>query len=344
MKQRFAWLWRVTARTRLHATHWLVLALASLSLITPGIRAADVATPQPGMSKLIALSFDDAPRGAGAFFDPADRAGRLLTAFDRYQIPQVAFYVNPGRIGTGPRYSSQLDAYTAAGNIIADHTWSHPHLSGTSAEAYLADIDKAEAWLKGRPGYRPWLRFPFLDEGGPDKAKRDAVRAGLKARGILHGYVTIDGSDWGIEAQAILAKAQGKTMDMAALRDLYVETHVESAEFSDRLMFKTLGRRAPQVLLLHETDVAALFIGDLVNALRKKGWTIISNDQAMADPIYRQLPDTPYANGTLSEMLAWQKGITGPRWYERNDIKLADRLFRERVLHEPVQPVAAASR
>ena len=42
-------------------------------------------------------------------------------------------------------------------------------------------VDAAELWLKGRPGYRPWFRYPFLDEGGRDKAKRDAVREGLKA-------------------------------------------------------------------------------------------------------------------------------------------------------------------
>ncbi|MES2754052.1 MAG: polysaccharide deacetylase family protein [Pseudomonadota bacterium] len=333
-RARAAQLWRGSGAARLQATHWLALIAASLSLILPGMRAVDVATRANAEPKLIALSFDDAPRGAGAFFDPADRAGRLLTTFARLHIPQVAFYVNPGRIGTGPRYTSQIDAYVAAGNVIADHTWSHPHLSATSAENYLADIDKAQAWLRGRPGYRPWFRFPFLDEGGPDTVKRDAVRAGLRARGLRHGYVTVDGSDWGIEAQTMLAKQRGQPIDMAALRDLYVETHIRSAEFSDRLMVQTLGQRVPQVLLLHETDIAALYLGDLVRALRRRGWTIVSNDRAMADPIYLAVPDTPYANGTLSEMLAWEAGIKGPRWYERNDIKLADRLFRERVLHQ----------
>jgi peptidoglycan/xylan/chitin deacetylase (PgdA/CDA1 family) len=327
--------WKLTDRARLAGAHWLVLAAMSLSLLVPGARSASLAdAPAARGEKLIALSFDDAPRGAGAFMDPHDRAGRLLTALAVNQVPQAAFYVNPMRIGTGPSHVAQLDAYAAAGNVLANHTWSHKHLSGVGTDWYLADIDRAEGWLKGRPGYRPWLRFPFLDEGGPDKAKRDAVRAGMRTRGLRHAYVTVDGSDWGIEAQTILAKKQGKTIDMQALRDLYVETHVESAEFTERLMRQTLGRSAPQVLLLHETDIAALFLGDLVKALRAKGWTLISNDRAMADPIYASLPDTPYANGTLSEMLAWEKGIKGPRWYERNDIKLADKLFRQRVLHE----------
>lgn len=326
-------MWRRSYVARLFVAHWLALVLASASLVLPGARAADVA-PASTNTKLIALSFDDAPRGAGAFFDPADRAGRLLTTFSRLQVPQVAFYVNPGRIGSGPRYTSQLDAYVAAGNVIANHTCSHPHLSDVTADAFLDDVDKAEAWLRGRPGYRPWLRFPFLDEGGSDKAKRDAVRAGMIARGLRNGYVTVDGSDWNIEAQTVLAKQQGRAMDIAALRQLYVETHVQSAAFSAQLMHRTLGRPVPQVMLLHETDIAALFLGDLVEALRADGWTIVSNDRAMADPAYREQPDTPYANGTLSEMLAWERGVKGPRWYARNDVALADRLFRERVLHQ----------
>lgn len=339
MKGASAWLQHAIQRAHWHAAHFAMLVAASLSLILPTARAADLTPPQTTTQKLIAISFDDAPRGPGAFFDPADRAGRLLTAFARYQVPQVAFYVNPSRIGTGPRWSSQLNAYVQAGNVIGDHTWSHPRLSGMSAAAYLADVDKAEAWLKDRPGYRPWLRFPFLDEGGRNVAKRDAIRAGMTARGLRDAYVTVDGSDWAIEARTIRARQLKQPMDMDALRTLYVETHLQSAEFSDRLVRRTLGRPVPQILLLHETDIAALYIGDLVQALRRNGWTIISNDQAMADPIYQVRPDIAYANGTLPEMLAWEKGVKGPRWYERNDAKLADRLFREQVLHEATPPL-----
>lgn len=324
------------ARARWLAGHvrWVLLTAMSISLLMPAARSADVAIPPSSDGKLIALSFDDVPRGAGAFMHPDERAGRLLTALQRHQVPQVAFYVNPGRMGAGPGTGVRLDAYAAAGNVIANHSWTHPRLSKMAVEPFLADVDRAEAWLKGRAGYRPWFRFPFLDEGGADKVKRDAIRAGLSARGLRHAYVTIDGSDWNIEGQALRARAQGKPIDMTALRDLYVETHVESAEFTERLTRATLGRSARHVLLLHETDIAALFLGDLVKALRAKGWTLVSNDRAMADPIYARLPDTAHAGGTLAEMLAWEKGIKGPRWYERNEIKLADRLFRERVLHE----------
>ena len=304
----------------------LILALALLV----------AAIPAAAQDKRIALSFDDVPRGAGAFLTPDQRTVRLIAALHRAGVREAVFFANPGNIETSEGGADRIDAYVAAGHVVADHSWSHPHLSAMTAEAYLADIDRAEAWLKGHEGYRPWFRYPFLDEGQNDAAKRDAVRAGLAERGLANGYVTAESSDWFIEQLTKEAVADGKAIDMAALRDFYVESHVEAAEYYDALARRTLGRSPAHVMLLHETDIAALFIDDLVAALRARGWTIITADQAYADPIAVEARryDTPSAQGTLTEMLAWQAGLPAPRWYARNNTHLARRLFNERVLHE----------
>ncbi|MGK6320932.1 polysaccharide deacetylase family protein [Sphingomonas sp. DT-204] len=286
--------------------------------------------------KRIALSFDDVPRGRGAFLTPDQRTERLIAGLKQAGVRQAVFYVNPGRLATpdGANGEAHIAAYVAAGHVIANHSFSHQHLNAMPADAYLADIDRAEAWLKDRPGYRPWFRFPFLDEGSKDKAKRDAVRAGLKARGLANGYVTVDGSDWNMEGLTIAAVKAGKPIDMAALKALYVETLVGAADFYDDLARRTLGRSPAHVILLHETDLAALYITDLVEALRKDGWEIITADEAYRDPIASAEPDVPSANGPRSELMAWEKGLPAPRWYERDDVAVANRLFAERVLHE----------
>lgn len=285
--------------------------------------------------KRIALTFDDVPRGAGAFLSPDERTTRLIAALKRAEVRQAAFFVNPGNLAERPNGEAHLRAYVAAGHVIANHSFSHPRLNATSAADYLADIDRAEDWLRGREGRRPWFRFPYLDEGGADKVKRDAVRAGLKSRGLRNGYGTVDASDWNMEQRAIDARKAGKAIDMAALRDLYVESHVEAADVYDGLARRTLGRSPAHVLVLHETDLAALFIGDLVAGLRRAGWTIVTADEAFADPIGQLQPDVRVAQGTLTEALAWEKGLPAPRWYVRNDMRLANRLFAERVLKEP---------
>lgn len=307
----------------------LVTALAAFVLLA--------LAPAAIAQKRIALTFDDTPRGVGAFFSQQERAKRLIAGLKEAEVEQAAFFVNPGRVES-PADAALVDNYVRAGHVIANHSFSHSHLNQLAAADYLSDIDKAEEWLKPRHGYRPWFRFPFLDEGGKDKAKRDAVRAGLAQRGLTNGYVTAEGSDWNIEQLTINAKKAGKTIDMAALRHLYVETHVQAADFADGLMIKTIGRSPPHVMLLHETDIAALYIADLVKALRADGWEIVTADVAYSDPLKTAAPDVPSANGSLTELLAWEKGLPAPRWYERNNIALANRLFAERVLYEKPAP------
>ena len=300
--------------------------------------AAPVAEPVD-TAKRIALTFDDVPRGPGAFYTTSERTTRLIAALRDSGVTQAAFFANPGRIGKDG--AARLAAYAAAGHAIADHSWAHRDLRRLSARAFLADIDKAEAALKGRSTYRPWFRFPGLNQGGRDARKRRAVLDGLSARGLQIAWVTVDGSDWNIEGQTIAAKQAGKPIDDAALRDLYVETMVQSADFSDVLMRSVAGRAVPHVMLLHETDIAARYTRDLIAALRRDGWTIVTADEAYADPIYDQQGDFDSANGTLPEALAWQRRLPGPLYYERNDIARANRLFAERVLRASTAPTGA---
>lgn len=311
---------------------------ALLALLLAFTLASCAATPAPsGTGKRIAISFDDVPRHPGAFFTPEERSRRLLAELRRAGVRQAAFFVTTGNLEQpfGQGGEARIAAYAAAGHVLANHSHTHRHLNAIGAADYLADLDRAEAWLRTRPGRRPWFRHPYLDEGWRDKGKRDAVRAGLAARGLRNGYVTVDASDWHYEALTTAAVRAGKTVDRAALRDLYVESHVQAANFNDELAKRTLGRSPAHTLLLHETDLAALHIGDLVRALRADGWEIVTNDQAYADPLRDAAPDVPVAQGTLTEMLAWEKGLPAPRWYERNDTELATRLFDERVLKEP---------
>jgi hypothetical protein len=72
--------------------------------------------------------------------------------------------------------------------------------------------------------------------------------------------------------------------------------------------------------------------------LRADGWEIVTADVAYSDPLKTAAPDVPSANGSLTELLAWEKGLPAPRWYERNDLRIANKLFAEQVLHERSAP------
>lgn len=304
-------------------------------LILLAFTACATAAPK-AESKRIALSFDDVPRQPGAFLTPEQRTQGILSGLAAAKVKQAVFFVTTGNLDKpeGKGGEERIMMYSGAGHLIANHSHAHRRLSQISAPDYLEDIDRASAWLRNRPGSRPWFRFPFLDEGRTDKAKRDSVRAGLAQRGLANGYVTADGADWNMEALTVAARESGKHMDMGALRELYVETMVGAADFYDGLARRTLGRSPAHILLLHETDLAALFLPALVAALRKDGWKIVTADEAYRDPIARASPDTPSAQGTRIEAMAWEKGLPAPRWYERENVKVANALFAERVLKE----------
>lgn len=307
---------------------WLLVSTLPVYGKRPSVAAVTANT------KRIAFSLDDTPRAPGAFLDVEQRPAILLKAMQDGGIKSAAFFTNPGRISGTNKGVETIAAYANAGHVIANHTQNHAPLSDVSAEAFLGAIDEAEIWLKPQKNYRPWFRFPRLDEGRNDRTKRDVVRAGLKQRRLRNAYVTADGWDWYMEARAKEAKRAGKAMDMAGLRALYIETHVESANFSDRLARRILGRRPVQMMLLHDTDLAAMYIDDLARALRADGWEIVIADTAYADPLAKMTPNPEFADGTILEMLAWDKDIHGNRWFPRNNVTQARKLFATRVLRE----------
>jgi peptidoglycan-N-acetylglucosamine deacetylase len=290
--------------------------------------------PASAREKRIALTFDDIPRGRGAFLTPDERSEKLIAALKASGVKQAAFFLNPAKLADpdGQGGEERIAAYVKAGHVIANHSNNHIHLNETEAPAYLADVDAAELWLQGRKGYRPWFRFPYLAEGGKDKLKRDAIRAGLKARGLRNGYVTADGSDWHLEALTIQAKNDGKVMDIEALRKLYVTTQMSGVEYHDALARRALNRSPAHVMLLHETDLAALFLPDFVAELKRHGWTIITADEAFADPINKAMPDVPYSAGTLVGSMAWEKDIKPPLWPIWIGTEMMGDMFQRRVI------------
>ena len=186
-------------------------------------------------------------------------------------------------------------------------------------------------------GYRPWFRFPYLDEGRRNLASRDAVRAALRERGLLNGYGTVDNYDWHLDALANRARREGRTIDMDALRNLYIETLVGASNFTDRIAVEAIGRSPIHVPLLHETDLAAMYVDDLAAALRADGWEIVTMDEAYRDPIAAEEPNTWFLNGGRVAALAHLTG-RHPRtlMHERTDEAVLDRLFAERVLKQAI--------
>ena len=230
----------------------------------------------------IAITFDDAPTGGGALFQGTERTNLIIEALDSRDA-QATIFVTAHDFEE-ENAAQRIGAYNDAGHLIANHTNTHVAASATPLSVFMAEVDRTTELVGEFSNYRSWFRFPYLDEGSTTE-QRDAYRDALDIRGLSNGYVTADTFDWYLQGLLDDATRTGEYYNLEAIGEAYVEMIVSSAEYFDALGVQTLGRSPAHVLLLHENDLAALFIDDAIDALRANGWEIISADEAYADPL-----------------------------------------------------------
>jgi len=283
-----------------------------------------------GGEKRIALTFDDAPRADSERLTGSERTRRLIAQLASAGVEEVAFFVTTDRIKS-PKETRRLHAYAAAGHLLANHSHDHRWLHRSEVDDYVKSIDSAQAVLSEVPNVMPWYRFPYLDEGR-DPKKRDQIRRALAKRGLINGYVTVDNYDWYLDALFQQTIKNQQTIDDNELGQLYVEVMLAAIEFYDDIAMVALDRSPAHVLLLHENDLAALYIADLVAALRQRGWRIISPREAYRDPIALHVTDTLFNGQGRVAAIAHERGRS-PRelvhpWEDENALKL---LFASRL-------------
>lgn len=260
----------------------------------------------PACAGEIALSFDDAPRPDGRYFSSAQRSQQLLEQLRLAGVREALFFVTTSNLTDNNR--PQLLAYAAAGHKLANHSHRHSRPDTLGLAGFREDLRLADARLRELPGFLPLFRFPFLDEGKTADTHRDLLQA-LTDHGYRNGYVTVDNYDWYLDAQFQDALKAGKSIDYGKLRQVYLDVLWQSILFYDRIAVQQLGRSPRHVLLLHENDLAALFIADLVRHIRAQGWTVIPATQAYQDPIAEHIPDTLFNGQGRVAALAAASGV-----------------------------------
>lgn len=276
----------------------------------------------------IAITIDDAPRKDSKLFSGAERTAKLIENLQQAGVSDALFFVTTQNIDSLSQ--KRLEAYTAAGFHLANHSHSHQSINRVELDTYLADIDRAHEILTPFANFLPFFRHPFLHHGRPREV-RNSVRSHIRMLGYQVGYVTVDNYEWYMDALLQKAIAAGKQIDYDNLRSLYVEVLWEAIQFYDEIARETLDRSPKHVLLVHENDITALFIGDLVKHLRSHGWRIISPQDAYTDPIATTIPDVLFNGQGRVAAIARSKGKK-PRdlVHIAEDEVYLDKLFAEK--------------
>ena len=107
---------------------------------------------------------------------PDERTIALIAALKEAGVEQAAFFVTTGNLEDdyGANGEARIRAYVEAGHVIANHSHSHTHLSDSTVADYIADLDKAEAWLDGPAGRAAVVPLPLSRRRPRPRAPRRA--------------------------------------------------------------------------------------------------------------------------------------------------------------------------
>lgn len=261
----------------------------------------------------IAITIDDLPVHAPypPGVTPLAVNRQMIAALKAAHVPATAFVnaVNVKDSGT----TLALREWRAAGFVLGNHTWSHPHLSELTIPQFEAELTKDEPILSklgGKSDWR-WFRYPFLDEG-KDEAQRIAARQVLLRHGYRVAAVTMSFSDWAFTGAYARCKAAGNAPGIKTLERIYLNAAWENLAASATNISEAYGRDVPLVLLVHVSALSAHMMPKVIRLYREAGYRLVSLPEAERDPAYRAytnldlLPpqsaeDLAGANGTLAK-------------------------------------------
>ena len=238
----------------------------------------------------------------------AERNQAILETLRAHSIKAALFVI--GRNVEDEQGKQLLAPWNQAGHLIGNHTYSHRNfnLPESELEAYEADILRAEALLKDFPRFRKYFRFPALKEGDT-VAKRDGMRAFLAQHGYRTGHVTVDNSDWAIERRLTTRLQKDPAADVKPYRDYYLEHMWSRADYYDKLARRVLGYQVKHTVLVHFNLLNALFLGNIIQMLKAKGWQPIDAEEAFTDPVFASKPKVLPAGESIVWSLAKEKGV-----------------------------------
>lgn len=231
----------------------------------------------------------------------------ILNTFNKHSIKAAVFVA--GRNIEDQRGKDLLAAWNKAGHLICNHTYSHRNFNApaTDVKVYEQDILRAENLLKEFSQFRKYLRFPMLKEGDTAE-KRDAMRSFLTQHGYRNGHVTIDNSDWLIDQRLTTRFQKDPSADLKPYRDYYLEHMWDRAQYYDELAQRVVGRPVKHTILTHFNLLNGLFLNDVIEMLKAKGWQPIDAADAFADSVFLAQPKVIPAGESIIWSLAKEKG------------------------------------
>ena len=278
----------------------LGLATAALGMGAGSLSLSSQARPQ------VAITIDDFGLQNLSEAMALKRSRAMLNALRAQANLKAAGFICGSRVDNeiGKKV---LDEWNQAGHLLGNHTYSHWYYPNKSVEEFSEDMIRAETLLQRYSQYRKLFRFPYLKEGDTIE-RRDRLRSFLKQRGYLIGHVTIDASDWYVDQRLRARLDKEPKADLTPYRNYYLDHIWDRSVYYHDLGKKVVNRDVKHTLLIHFNLLNELFLGDLLQMFKRKGWDLIDADVAFQDPVFALEPKIIPAGESIIWALAKESG------------------------------------
>ena len=263
------------------------LLVAMLLLFSIGAPAQSQASESKKKSlRRICITFDQLP--AAGSFEEVDRPAityLLLQALKKHEVPAAGFVVGD-LIGDS---FDILGEWLNAGHVLGNMTYSNQDLHQLDIEQFILDIkageDALETMLEGFGQKKRYFRYPFLHYGNEAESKKQ-VKLYLDENDIVIVHASVVAEDY---LYNLSLEKMGKFPDSSEYDNLlneYVNHVLDEIEEMDALSKQVLGYSCRHILRLKANRLNAIFLDEMLQAIKNLGFEFISLDQALKDDLY----------------------------------------------------------
>ena len=271
-----------------------------------------LALAQISRAQKVAITFDDLPLNGDLppGMTRVEIVGNTLAVLKMLHVPAAYGFVNAKKLEENTDAAEALKLWADA-EPVGNHTYGHMDLNANPADAFEREIEEDEPVLElvaAKDANWHWLRFPFLREGDTVE-KRRAVRAFLEAHHYRVAQVTLDWEDylWNSAYARCVAKNDAKSI--AWLRSSYLDTESAYLDLGREMAKLVYGHDINHVLLLHLGAFSSTILPEALGLLEKKGFKLVTLEEAESDPAYGTDPDagSKYGGTLLEEWMEARK-------------------------------------
>lgn len=249
--------------------------------------------------KEICISFDELPAAVG--FHDVDREAvtyLILQALKKYNVKAVGFVV-------GEQIQESFDIlgeWLNNGHTLGNMTYSNQDLNQLGISQFIDDIKHGEQELdpmiKGFGQRKKYFRYPYLHYGNTSEKKKElSLYLDSKHFHVVPATVIIEDYLYNMSLDKM-----GKEPDTTAyfaLMNEYINNVLDEIEASENLSLEVLGRPCKQILKLRANRINAVFLDEMLGAIKEMGYTFISVDTALKDKAFHR-PEAYFGSGTVN--------------------------------------------